>query len=61
MLTAVARSCRGVLDYAVTAPEELTTIANLMHAPPAPYVPADRVGELVLSILVCWTGDATEE
>ena len=28
-----------------------------MHAPPAPYVPPERVGELVLSILVCWTGE----
>jgi FAD/FMN-containing dehydrogenase len=48
---------RGYLDYAADAPGDLTTIANLMHAPPAPHVPADRVGEMVLSILVCWTGD----
>lgn len=47
---------RGYLDYSVAAPDDLTTIANLMHAPPAPFVPADRVGEMVLAILVTWTG-----
>ena len=31
-----------------------------MHAPPAPHVPPERVGELVLSILVCWTGSVEE-
>ena len=48
---------RGYLDYAASAPDDLTTIANLMYAPPAPHVPQERVGELVLSILACWTGD----
>src|SRR5918997_7115070 len=48
---------RGYLDYAASAPDDLTTIANLIYAPPAPHVPQERVGELVLSILVCWTGD----
>jgi hypothetical protein len=43
-----------------SAPDDLTTIANLWHAPPAPYVPEERVGELALSILVCWTGDLAE-
>ena len=47
---------RGYLEYTTSAPDDLTTLANLMHAPPAPQVPSDRVGELVLSILVCWTG-----
>ena len=47
---------RGYLEYTASAPDDLTTLANLMHAPPAPHVPSDRVGELVLSILVCWTG-----
>ncbi len=51
---------RGYLDYVADAPDELTTIANLMHAPPAPYIPEARVGELVLSILVTWTGSESE-
>jgi hypothetical protein len=51
---------RGYLDYAITAPDEMTTIANLMHAPPAPFVPAECVGQSVLMILVCWAGDIEE-
>jgi hypothetical protein len=56
MLPASREVIRGILDYAVTAPDDLTLIANVMHAPPAPYVPEDRIGELVVSILVTWTG-----
>jgi FAD/FMN-containing dehydrogenase len=56
MLPASPEVIRGFLDYAATAPDDLTLIANVMHAPPAPYVPAERVGELVLSILVTWSG-----
>ena len=57
MLPASREVIRGYLDYSTSAPDDLTTIANLMYAPPAPHVPAHRVGELVLSILVTWTGD----
>jgi FAD/FMN-containing dehydrogenase len=60
VLPATREVIRGYLDYAASAPEDLTTIANLLHAPPAPYVPQDRVGEMALSILVCWTGDPEE-
>jgi FAD binding domain-containing protein/berberine-like enzyme len=51
---------RGYLDYVVDAPEDLTTIANLMFAPPAPFIPENRVGELALMILVTWTGRLEE-
>ena len=57
MLPASRTVLRGYLDYAASAPDDLTTIANLMYAPPAPHVPQEHVGELVLSILVSWTGD----
>lgn len=57
LLPATREVLRGYLDYAVSAPDDLTTIANLLYAPPAPHVPQEHVGELVLSILVCWTGD----
>jgi FAD/FMN-containing dehydrogenase len=60
MLPATREVLRGYLDYAATAPEDLTTIANLVYAPPFPHVPADRVGEMVLSILVVWTGSEEE-
>jgi FAD/FMN-containing dehydrogenase len=57
MLPASREVIRRYLEYAITAPEDLTLIANVMHAPPAPYVPSERIGELVLSILVSWTGN----
>jgi FAD/FMN-containing dehydrogenase len=60
MLPATRAVLRGYLDYAASAPDDLTTIANLMHAPPAPFVPAERIGETVLMVLVCWTGDIAE-
>ncbi|HMQ34007.1 MAG TPA: FAD-binding oxidoreductase [Chloroflexaceae bacterium] len=59
-LPATREVIRGYLEYALAAPDELTTIADVMRAPPAPFVPAERVGELVLSILVCWTGDEAD-
>ena len=60
LLPATHQVLRGYLDYVTAAPDELTTIANLMHAPPAPYVPQERVGEPVLAIYVCWTGSMAE-
>jgi len=60
LLPASREVLRGYLDYVATAPDDLTTIANLMHAPPAPHVPPERVGEPVLSVLVCWTGSIAD-
>jgi FAD/FMN-containing dehydrogenase len=60
MLPASREVIRGYLDYAATAPDNLTMIANVMHAPPAPYVPQDQIGRLVLSILITWTGSVED-
>ena len=57
ILPATREVVRGYLDYATAASEDLSTIAHLMHAPPAPHVPQELVGQLVFSILVCWSGD----
>ncbi len=57
VLPATRAVVRGYLDYSVAAPDELTTIANVMHLPPAPFVPADRVGDVALVILTVWDGD----
>jgi FAD/FMN-containing dehydrogenase len=51
---------RGYHEYVAGAPDDLTTVANLMHAPPAPFIPEERVGELVLMVLAVWTGDMEE-
>jgi FAD/FMN-containing dehydrogenase len=42
---------------ALRAPEELTTIAMVMRAPPLPFIPAEKHGALVLMILACYAGD----
>ncbi len=56
LLPATRETIRGYLEYAASAPDDLTTIGNIMHAPPAPFVPDEWVGKLVLSIIVTWTG-----
>jgi FAD/FMN-containing dehydrogenase len=60
LLPASREVIRGYLDYTASAPDELSTIANLMYAPPAPFVPQEHVGDLVLAILVCWTGSIAD-
>lgn len=47
---------RGYLDYAIAAPDELTTLADLTKAPPAPFIPDQWVGKPVLMILTAWSG-----
>jgi FAD/FMN-containing dehydrogenase len=57
ILPATRDVLRGYLEYVTAAPDDLTTIANVVHAPPLPHVPEELVGTLVFSIHVCWTGD----
>jgi FAD/FMN-containing dehydrogenase len=42
---------------AEAAPEELSTIANVMPAPPMPFVPAEQHGRLVIFALMIHAGD----
>jgi FAD binding domain/Berberine and berberine like len=42
---------------AEAAPEELSTIANIMPAPPAPFVPAEHHGQLVVMATLVYAGD----
>jgi FAD/FMN-containing dehydrogenase len=43
---------------AEAAPDELSAIANVMVAPPMPFLPSEAHGELVVLALVCYAGDA---
>ena len=56
VLPATREVVRGYLDYAPNAPEDVTTIAFLMAAPPAPFIPEEQVGQPVLLIGTTWTG-----
>lgn len=47
---------RAYRDYAATAPDELTVIVNLRHAPPAPWLPASLHGRAVVAMMACHAG-----
>jgi FAD/FMN-containing dehydrogenase len=58
VLPASAEVIAGLVDAADAAPEELSMIANIMKAPPAPFIPAERHGTpVVMASMVC-VGDA---
>jgi FAD/FMN-containing dehydrogenase len=48
----------GLVATAAAAPEELTVIANVMVAPPMPFLPAAAHGKLVVMALLAYAGDA---
>jgi FAD/FMN-containing dehydrogenase len=48
------------IEAAEAAPEELSTIANIMPAPPMPFLPEERVGELVVLALMVHSGPVEE-
>ncbi len=58
LLPATPEVVRGFVAAAEAAPDELSTIANVMPAPPMPFVPAEQHGELVVLALVCFPGRA---
>jgi len=47
----------GFVALAEAAPEELSAIANVMVAPPMPFLPAEAQGEPVLMGLLAYAGD----
>jgi FAD/FMN-containing dehydrogenase len=54
------RVLRAAIDYADTAPDELTVMIMLMPAPPAPFIPAERVGEFTIAVGLLYAGDPVE-
>jgi len=47
---------RSFVAEAEAAPDELSTIANVMPAPPMPFVPTEHHGRLVVMGLLCYAG-----
>ena len=58
MLPATPELITLFIAEAEAAPEELSTIANVMTAPPMPMVPEEYQGRIVLMALMCYAGDA---
>jgi FAD/FMN-containing dehydrogenase len=54
---ATTETLQAYVRVAAGAPEEVSTIAFVMPAPPLPFIPAEKVGSLVLIILTCYAGD----
>lgn len=48
----------GFVAEAEAAPDELSTIANVMPAPPMPFLPADVHGKLIVFAMLVYAGDA---
>jgi FAD/FMN-containing dehydrogenase len=56
MLPATPEVIRSFVAEAETAPEELSTIANVMTAPPMPFLPTEVHGQLVIMALMAYVG-----
>ncbi len=57
LLPATPDVIAGFIAEAEQAPEELSTIANIMPAPPMPFVPAEQHGKLVILALMVYAGE----
>ena len=58
LLPATAQVIADFMAAAETAPEELSGIANIMVAPPMPFLPPEAHGKLVVMAMLCYAGDA---
>ena len=58
MLPATPDVIASFIAEAEAAPEELSTIANVMPAQPMPFVPAEYHGKLVVMAMLVYAGDA---
>jgi hypothetical protein len=43
-------------EFVKTAPDELSTVANLLTAPPAPFLPEEWHGKKLIGIVACYAG-----
>src|SRR5262249_60164092 len=58
MLPASADVITGLVAVAEAAPEELSVIANILKAPPLPFIPAEQHGKPIVIALMVHAGDA---
>ncbi len=57
ILPATADTIYGFVAEAEAAPEELSAIANIMAAPPMPFLPPEQHGRLVIFATLAFVGD----
>jgi FAD/FMN-containing dehydrogenase len=58
LLPGSAEVVEALVATAEAAPEELSMIANVMAAPPMPFIPPERQGELVVLAMLAYAGEA---
>ncbi len=56
-LPATPDTIASFIAEATSAPEELSTIANVMTAPPMPFIPAEHHGKLINVVIMVYAGD----
>jgi FAD/FMN-containing dehydrogenase len=47
-------------DYIKDAPEEMGAFPAFQLAPPLPFIPEDRHGDMFAAIVACWSGDPAD-
>jgi FAD/FMN-containing dehydrogenase len=60
VLPANAETVAGFIAAAEAAPDELSTIANVMNCPPMPFVPAEIHGQVVILAMLAYAGAADD-
>jgi FAD/FMN-containing dehydrogenase len=58
ILPATPQVLESFIAAADEAPDELSAIANIMVAPPVPFLPEEAHGKPIIMALVCYAGDA---
>ncbi len=58
ILPATPKVIASFIAEAEAAPDELSTIANIMPAPPMPFLPAEHHGQLVVLAMLVYAGPA---
>ena len=58
ILPATADTIAGFIAAADAAPEELSTIANVMPCPPMPFVAEEHHGKIVILAMMAYAGDS---
>lgn len=57
-LPATAETISSFITLAEAAPEELSAIANVMGAPPMPFLPPEYHGKMLIMAMLVYIGDA---
>ncbi len=60
ILPATSEVIAGFVAAAQAAPDELSTIANVMKAPPMPFFPKEVIGKTVVMAMLVYAGDVEE-